>query len=490
MPSSTGPEDVRVSTGVAGLDAIVGGGLIPGRSYLVRGSPGAGKSILGLHFLTDGAARDQTSLYINLEEPTGQIRENAASLGFDLDAVEFLDVTPDTEFFAEDRSYSVFEPDQVESGLTDRIVSRVEEADPDRVFLDPVTHMRYLTADDYQFRKQVISFMRFLKERNATVLFTSQESTETPDHDLQFLADGIVELGQQPDGRSVSIPKFRGSDRQAGVHSVRITDEGMAVYPELVPGEYAAEFTTEAIPSGVDELDALLGGGIERGTITVVSGPTGVGKTTTGSLFLEEAAARGETSALFLFEEGAATLRHRADALGMDLPALVEEGTLAVEEVEPLDLSPEQFAARVRTHVEDRGADVVMLDGIQGYKLSLRGKDDALVRKLHALGRYLKNMGVTVVFVDEVDTVTGEFRATNAGISYLADNILFLRHVELGGELRKSVGVLKKRVGSFERTLREFELSTEDGVVVGEPLEGMRGILRGTPTLETGDWEP
>jgi circadian clock protein KaiC len=253
-----------------------------------------------------------------------------------------------------------------------------------------------------------------------------------------------------------------------------------------MPADHDAGFDTEPIPSGVDGLDSLLNGGIERGTVTVISGPTGVGKTTTGTQFLHEAATRGERSVVYLFEETDDTYRYRSESIGVPISEMEAEGTLSVREVEPLTRSAEAFAQQVREEVEQRDARVVMLDGINGYKLALRGDDDALVRKLHALCRYLKNMGVTVILVDEVDTVTGEFQATDAGISYLADNVLFLRHLELDGELRKAVGVLKKRVGPFERTLREFEI-TPDGVRVGQSLNGVRGILQGTPEQTDGD---
>jgi circadian clock protein KaiC len=473
----------RLSTGVDGLDTVLDGGLLSGRSYLVRGAPGTGKTILGLHFLTSGASAGESVLYINLEEPTADIRENAASLGFDLSGVDFLDLSPSSAFFAEDQSYSIFEAEEVDRDpIQRRIRERVDELNPDRVFVDPVTQFRYLSSDDFQFRKEVISFMRYLKEADATVLFTSQQSEQAPDDDLQFLADGVVELGRGESGRTLSVPKFRGSDRQSGTHSMTVGEGGLSVYPILEPGEHAAEFDTAPIPSGVPKLDSLLGGGIERGTITVISGPTGAGKTTTGTQFVQAAASEGERSVIYHFEESPRTFRHRCESIGIPVSDLEASGALSVEAVEALDYSAEQFAAHVREQVEGRGVSVVMLDGINGYKLSLRGQDDALVSKLHALGRYLKNMGVTVILVDEVATVTGQFEATNAGISYLADNVLFLRHVELGGELRKVVGVLKKRVSPFERTLREFEI-TSDGIVVGEPLSDASGLLEGTPDL-------
>jgi circadian clock protein KaiC len=248
----------------------------------------------------------------------------------------------------------------------------------------------------------------------------------------------------------------------------------------LVPEEHSAEVSADPIGSGLDGLDSLLGGGIERGTITILSGPTGVGKTTTSTLFAKHAAETGERAAIYMFEESTATFRQRSQALGIPITDLEADENLAVQEIEPLTRSAEEFAHMVRQEVEQHDTSVVVLDGINGYQLSIRGDEDTLIRRLHALGRYLKNMGVTVVMVDEVDTVSGEFKATNVGISYLADNVLFLRHIELDGELRKVIGVLKKRVSDFEPTLREFKM--DDGTVsVGDPMTDIRGLLQGTP---------
>mgnify|MGYP000754854640 CR=1 FL=1 len=227
---------------------------------------------------------------------------------------------------------------------------------------------------------------------------------------------------------------------------------------------------------GVPEVDELLNGGLDRGTVTVLSGPTGVGKTTTGTQFMKEAAGRGEHSVMYLFEESEATFAQRSEAINIPVAKMRERGTLTVEGIEPLEVSPQEFAQKVRRQVEEEAADIVMLDGIAGYKLGIQGDEDELVTHLHSLGRYLKNMGVTVIFVDEVDTVTGEFRATNTGISYLADNIVFLRYLEYRGEIRKAAGVLKKRSSDFERTLREFAID-EEGVQFGDPLTDLGWML-------------
>ncbi|MDY6779527.1 MAG: ATPase domain-containing protein, partial [Halobacteria archaeon] len=306
-------ERKRVSIGVDGVDEVLHGGLVPRRSYMVRGSPGAGKTLLGMHFLTQGVNEGETSLFINMGEAQEDIVEDARKFGFDTSGVEFLDLSPSSEFFVEDQSYSIFASDEVEDGFTNEITERVGDIQPDRVFVDPLTQFRYLSSDDYQFRKQVLSFLRFLKEVEATLLFTSQDTEVTPDSDLQFMSDGIIHLEANGRRRSMRISKFRGSDYHNGSHSVRITGEGMEVFPELVPQDYDAEFDDETVSSGIDGLDRLLNGGIERGTVTIISGPSGAGKTTTGTQFMTEAAARGERSVIYMFEESKETFLHRSN---------------------------------------------------------------------------------------------------------------------------------------------------------------------------------
>lgn len=471
----------RLSTGIVGLDEVLQGGFVPGRAYLVRGGPGTGKTTLGLHFLTAGAANGEKTLFITLGEPEAEIRKNAEAMGFDLSGVRFLDLSPTPEFFVEVETYDLFSPAEVErEPTTRRIVEEVEKLQPSRVFIDAMTQFRYLATDPFQYRKQVLSFLRFLAEQGATVLFTSESSAEAPDEDLQFLADGVIHLEFAPDGRTLSVTKFRGSDFRSGYHAMRLSEKGMEVFPRLVPEDYRREFVPETISSGVPELDELLHGGLERGTVTIITGPSGVGKTTLGLVFMKEAAGRGERSVVYTFEEGVETLLARCEAINIPVHAMMERGTLNVVPIEALRYTPDEFARLVRHEVEEEGSRLVMIDSISGYRLSLRGKD--LVSHMHALCKYLANMGVTVLLINEVEHITGEFRATEVGISYLADNIIFLRYLEMGGELHKAIGVLKKRLSDFEKTLREYEI-TRYGVKVGTPLTGLRGILSGTPEL-------
>jgi circadian clock protein KaiC len=471
----------RLSTGIDGLDTILGGGLIEDRSYMVRGPAGSGKTVLGFHFLSAGVDAGENVLFINLEEDLDDLKTNAASLGFDVDAIEFLDLSPGADTFVEEESYDVFPASEVEQGpFTDSIVERVRESEPDRVVVDPLTQFRYLTSDEYEFRKQVVGFMRFLKQQGATVLFTTQERPGHSTEDLQFMCDGTISLTVTDAGRYISVPKFRGSATQSGTHTFRITDDGIVVFPELLPGAHEKAFTQERLSSGVAEIDDLLNGGIERGTITIISGPTGVGKTTLGTQFVKAAAERGERSVIYLFEESKRTFLTRSEAVNIPVEEMIDRGTLRVEEVDALDQSPQEFAQRVRTEVESNDTSMVMVDGIAGYRLTLRGEDDTITQHLHALGRYLKNMGVTTFLVDETSDLIGEFHATEEQVSYLADNIILLRHLELQGELQKAIGVLKQRTSDYERTLRRYEI-TDSGISVGDPFTDLRGVLTGTP---------
>lgn len=487
MTDQTGRDD-RISTGVEPLDDILAGGLIPGRSYLVRGPPGSGKTVLGVQFLVAGAEVGGTPLMLSMEETEDDIRRNAKALDLDMSEVEIVDLSPGSEDFGGE-AYDVFGPDEVEQPeITERMREAIEATDADRVFLDPVTQLRYLSPDTYRFRKQLLGLKRYVTEREATFMFTSQAAASAPDDDLQFVSDGVLDLRTTENVRVLDVPKFRGSDTLSGRHTMRIERGGIEVFPHLSPGDRNHRIEAEQISSGVPEIDKMLDGGLERGTTTIISGPTGVGKTTTGTLFTKEAAGRGEASAIYLFEESQATLVQRSKMVNIPVQEMIDRGTLHVRQVEALERTPEELAQMVRHDVEEEGVRIVMIDGISGYEVAVEGSTKQLSRKLHSLCRWLTNQGVSVILIDEVGTVGGHFEATQAGTSYLADNIVFLRQIEIDGELRKVIGVLKKRVSDFERQLREIEI-TEHGVRVGERLRGLQGILSGAPTFasQAGD---
>jgi circadian clock protein KaiC len=276
------------------------------------------------------------------------------------------------------------------------------------------------------------------------------------------------------------VLKARGADFRSGDHSIRLGAQGMTVFPKLIPETQRSEYVSQPLSSGVPELDALLHGGLERGTISIITGPSGVGKTTIGLQFIKEMAGRGLNAAVYTFEEGIETLINRCEQINIPVRAMSERGTLTLNQIEPLRYTPDEFAHLVRQEIRERQQQVVMLDSISGYSLAMHGRD--MVPHLHALSLYLKSLGITLLLIDEIENITGDFRATDEGVSYLADNVLFLRYIEVRGELQKAIGVLKKRSGNFEKTLRRLQI-TRYGLKVGPPLTGLHGILSGTPEL-------
>ncbi|MDJ0589169.1 MAG: ATPase domain-containing protein [Pleurocapsa sp. MO_226.B13] len=470
----------RISTGIAGLDEILSGGLITEQTYLITGQPGSGKTTLGFHFLRTGVSQGERCLFISFSEPETRLRRNAELVGVDINDVEFLDLSPRADFFSDNQTYDIFSPAEVDKApITKKIITAIDEVKPQRIFLDAITQFRFLSSDTFHFRKQVQSFLCFMLERKTTMLFTSEGSDRNPDDDLQFMSDGVIELRITPEQRRIRVAKFRGSDFISGYHELQLTPRGIAVFPRLIPKINPCELASETISSGIPEIDEMLHGGLEQGTTTIISGPSGVGKSTLGMQFIKETAGRGEGSVVYTFEEAKETILKRCQAVNIPVHSMIESGTLSILEVEPLKYTPNQFVHLVRTEVAQNNARVIMLDSTSGYKLSVQGKN--LVPELHSLCQDLKSIGVTAILIEEVQMITGsEFSVTETGLGYLADNLIFLRYLELDGRLRKAIGVLKKRVSDCERTLREFKI-TKYGLKVGEPLTNLRGILSGVP---------
>lgn len=470
----------RLTTGIIGLDEILHGGLTPHHSHLICGGPGGGKTILGLHFLLAGIEKGETGLYITLGESEAALKRNASNLGFNLEPLHFLDLTPNSTYFSQVQTYDIFSSADVErEPITQKIIEEVTKLKPDRVFIDPMTQFRYLAKDVFQYRRQVLSFLRFLIELGATVMLASESSAEAPDDDLQFMCDSVLKLDRfATGGRGIAISKFRGGDFQPGRHSLRLTSHGMEVYPLLLPTVLTAPVTPSAISSGIPELDELLGGGLVAGTVTILTGPTGVGKTTLGLQFLTASAGRGLESILYAFEEETEGIVNRCDPINIPIRQMVEHKSLHLARIEPLRWLSAEFAQRVRHDLEKHNIQLVMIDSISGYR-RMPGQGDFL-NSIHALVKYIQSLGVSVILIAETPNITGDFKVTETAMSYLSDTIIFLRYLEIEGELRKAIGVLKKRAGSFERQLREFEI-TRYGIKVGNPLTHLRGILRGTP---------
>ena len=471
----------KISTGLEGLNEILHGGLIPSKAYLVQGGPGSGKSTFGLHFLSEGTRNGESALYITLGESRSSIIQNASRMDIDVSEVDFLDLSPQEDLYQNSSSYNVFSAAEVEQGpIMESIVKSVERHKPDRVLVDSITMLRFLNQDPFQMRKMALSFINHITKRNATLMLISESVESAAEKDATFWVDGIIEVDNSSAWRKVAVTKYRGSDYESGSHAFKITGRGISVYPQLRPHDYDRQFENNVLSSGIEEMDNLLHGGIEKGTVSLIVGATGVGKTNLGLQFLKEAASRNERSALYTFEESRQLILSRSKKVNIPIEEMIDSGNLKIKPVEPLSYSPDEFSAMVRRDVEENDTRMVMIDSIGGYDLAVR--DENILERLHALTVYLQNMGVTTFLINESQDVTGRFSATKMNASYLADNILFLRYLEINGELRKSIGVLKKRLSDFEKSIREYEITSE-GIKVGQPLNNMRGILSGNPEI-------
>jgi circadian clock protein KaiC len=478
----------RLSSGIEGLDSLLRGGLVSNRLYLVIGVPGTGKTILGMHFLSTGFENDESVLFIHGEESETDLVANAAEIGIDLGDVEFLDIGPESEFFTQSQSYDVVKSEDIqEDELIGNIREAIEDRDPDRVLIDPISQLQYIEPNEYQFRKRIIAFTRFLKDRETTVLATKTPGVHM-DEQLRSLSDGVIALEHEGESRRIRVPKHRGVGQQDGTHGLEIRESGIEVYPALRPETHDRTFEPTKLASGIEGLDALLDGGLEQGTVTIISGPSGIGKSTTATEFLHAAAVNDTGGLAYLFEESLETFTHRAETFGIPITQLLADGSLTIEAIRPLAHSPEEFAHLVKTQVEEESANLVVIDGIKGYSTAIKGNEGGvdLQERLHALTRYLTNMNVTVILIDQRHQVTGLPQPTGSNISYLADNLVFQQYVELDGELQRIVGVLKKRVSGFENAPYRFTI-TGDGLAVDAPLTNVRGILEGTPTRR-GEW--
>ena len=481
------------SSGIPALDSILNGGLVEGRTYLVQGVAGTGKSLLGQHILAAGLDAGETVVYIHGEESRADILTNAGQLGVDIADAEFLDIGPGTDFFTEDISYDLVEPSAIESErFTQDIKEVIEAVDPERVLVDPITQLQYVERDRYQYRKRFHSLVRFLRDEQVTVITTRTTdprgtATEAND-DIASLSDGIINLYLDDSERRIGVPKHRGVGQVDGTHGLEIRDSGIEVYPRSIPDHENRTFDPTVVSTGDADLDELLGGGIERGSVTFISGPTGVGKSTVGAQLLDGVAGDGETALGYLFEESVAQFTHRAAALGTPIETYREEESVGLAEIEPLVRSAEEFAQRVIADVETHDPALVLIDGLSGFKLSVQGDDTRVVRRLHALARILTNHGVAVVITDEIGQLTGVPKPTSTNTSYIADNLVVLSYVELDGGLQRALGVVKKRVSDFDSRFHRVRIVDGTGLEIAGTFDGVRGVMSGRPT-RAGDPE-
>jgi circadian clock protein KaiC len=475
-----------ISTGVGGLDDVLGGGLTTGRLYLIEGSPGAGKTTIALQFLIEGAARGESVLYVTLSETATELKGVADSHGWSLDGIHMREMLPTQESLQPDEQYTMFHPSEVElSETTHKILLDVEKLKPTRVVFDSLSELRLLAGNSLRYRRQILALKQFFAGRDCTVLMLDDMTSMQHDLQVQSIAHAVLRLEQLNSDygaarRRLVVVKYRGRDFRGGFHDYKIVRGGLVVFPRLVASEHAVdEGSHERLASGIDALDQLLGGGLEKGTSTLLVGAPGTGKSSVAVQFALAAARRGECAALFIFDESIRTLLTRCAGMGMDLKPHIDSGRVSVRQVDPAELSPGELVHDIRTEVTVNKAKVVIIDSLNGY-LNAMPNEQFLIIQLHELLTFLGQSGVATLLIGAQHGLIGMQMQTPVDASYLADAVVILRYFEAGGMVRQAISVLKKRGGAHERSIRDFSL-TSSGVKVGEPLKQFRGILTGVP---------
>ena len=470
-------------TGVEGLDDVLHGGLIAHRLYLIEGNPGSGKTTLALQFLLEGARRGEACMFVTLSESAEELRDSAASHGWSLSGINVVELMASEESLKLDARYTMYHPSEVELAETTKaVLAEAERVKPARLIVDSLSELRLLAEHPLRYRRQILALKRYFGRQQCTVLFIDDRTGEERDMHLHSLAHGVISLERHTPEygamrRQLLVNKLRGRAFREGYHDFNIQRGGIEVFPRLVAAEHRSAPVRQTVKSGLEPLDALLGGGLAKGTSTLILGPAGTGKSSLATQFAWSAAARGEHAIVFLFDESMPTFHERSAGLGMDVESMISAGQLDVRPVDPAELSPGEFAYTVRRAAERDKASIVVIDSLNGY-LNAMPSERFLSLHLRELLTFLGQRGVTTLLLMTQHGIVGDMQMP-VDASYLADTVILLRYFEAFGEVRQAISVVKKRTGRHERTVRELRFA--NGISIGAALRDFQGILTGEP---------
>jgi circadian clock protein KaiC len=471
------------------LDDILLGGIPANRFYLIQGDPGVGKTTLALQFLLEGTRRGEKGLYITLSETKDELEAVAESHGWDLGGLDIIELSAVEDQIINDSQNTLFHPVEVELTQTvDFLLKEVERVNPTRVVFDSLSEIRLLSQDSLRYRRQMLTFKQYFAKRKSTVLLLDDRTSGESDLHIQSIAHGVISLQRVhtrigADRRQIHVVKLRGARFQDGFHDYEILTGGLEVYPRMAPSVNPSQITMETAVSGIAELDALLGGGLDRGTSTLFVGPAGSGKSSLASLYADAAARRGEKVAIYIFDENLHTFIKRSEALGMDMHRHIDSGLIRVRHVDAADMAPGEMAFSLRRCVEEDGVRMVLIDSLNGY-LQAMPEERFLTLQLHEILSYLNQKGVVSILLMAQHGLVGEMQ-TPVDLTYIADTVVLLRFFETHGSLKKAISVVKKRSGYHEDTIREMWVG-ESGMRIGPVLKDFQGVLRGVPMFEGG----
>ena len=481
MAAATG----KAMTGIEGLDDILQGGLSRGHVFLVEGEPGAGKTTVALQFLLEASKSGEKSLYITLSETETELRDSAKSHGWTLGPeITVFELLPPESLLDEKQQQSLLYSSDLELGeTTGQIFDAVERVKPSCVVLDSLSEIRLLAQSSLRYRRQILAIKHYFARYGATVILLDDLTSEAGDKTVHSVAHGVIRLEEVApaygaERRRVRILKYRGQRYRGGYHDFTIKTGGVHVFPRLVASEHMTAFARTQLSTGVPEFDQLLGGGLEAGSSTLILGPAGTGKSLVAMKFVMAAIARGEKAALFIFDEDLGVLINRMKAMGIDLQAERGKGNILLEQIDAAELSPGEFAHRVRATVDTQKIRTVVIDSLNGYQAAMP-EENSLILHMHELLQYLNRQGAATFMTVAQHGLVGDMQ-TPVDITYLADSVILLRYFEAGGQVRRAISIVKKRTGAHETTIREFTID-RNGPNIGQPLHGFRGVLRGTP---------
>jgi circadian clock protein KaiC len=476
----------KAATGITGLDDILGGGLARGRLFLLEGTPGTGKTTVATQFLLAGAEAGERGLYITLSETDDELRAGATSHGWSLDGFDIFELVPPENLLDENQRQSLLYSSDLELGeTTNRILEAVDRVRPHRVVLDSLSEIRLLAQSSLRYRRQILALKLFFARHRATVLMLDDLTAEADDKTMHSIAHGVLRLEELspeygPERRRLKVPKYRGQRYRGGYHDFVIATGGLRVFPRLVAAEHRSDVKRDVLQSELPELNALLGGGVERGSSVLILGPAGTGKSLLALTFVVSAVKRGERAAMFVFDEELGLLLDRSANLGIDLRAMEAAGQLMIEQVDAAELSPGEFSERVRNRVEQQQVRTVVIDSLNGYQAAMPA-EQSLILHMHELLQYLNRQAVSTFLTVAQHGLVGDMKAP-VDVTYLADTVVLLRYFEAVGRVRRAISIVKKRTGAHEDTIREFRIGS-GGIAIGEPVVNFHGVLRGVPTL-------
>ena len=478
------------STGIEGLDSILGGAGLPRDCfYLIQGDPGSGKTTLALQFLLEGVRRGEPGFYVTLSETRDELLKVTRSHGWSLEQIPLLELSAIEQLLRPETQTTVFHPSEVQLNKVSKLViDEVSKIRPARVVFDSLSEFRLVAETALRYRRELLNLKQHFAQYRSTVLLLDDKMDNTMigvDPHILSLSHGVVQMEQlSPDyGRSrrrLRVLKLRGVKFREGYHDYIIETGGLRAFPRLVAAEHYERFLPEPVSSGVKELDQLLGGGLDRGTTTLVLGSAGTGKSTFALQYAAEMATRGERGIIFGFDETRGIMLARAKALGLNLEPHIQSGLLTTQQIDPAEISPGEFAARIVQEV-DAGCKLVVIDTLNGYLNAMPG-EKYLNIQLHELTSYLNAKRVVTIFILAQHGLVAVAESP-VDLSYLADTVVSLRYFETNGEVKRSVAVIKKRSGPHEKTLREYKVEAGRGLRIGKPLKEFHGVLTGLPVF-------